>query len=335
MKLAITCSFLIACNSVGVANKDDEPVRDASLDAQVTSETAPDQGGPEDLAELGPFDLATPPEDRTVDAPAAATITTSQTSDRIMVTSTAPPTWKLEIATTASASSSSPGGGTAIALHVPAGGGSLVDPDPNFCCSAKGLDNLEWRYVPSGTTTGVRSDMARHAEISKLDVLTNTPSMLELRIEGSWPGVSSYVREITVTPDGYSTEMDVTYDGVTGNKSMWWMMSLFHSDKVDGETVRISDIDTSWITLPQEKECVCPVPSEISFPYRISFPLKAPAGQSIVLQVDQFADTSQSSRNYELWPEEQGYYFFFPRWVSVFQKTTYHFEWSWRFTPQP
>lgn len=260
-------------------------------------------------------------------------LTMQETEDRIVVTSSMPPTWRLEFAV----GSGSPGGGTAIALHVPAGDSeSVVQPLPDqTCCSGFALDNLEWRWRPWGSTSGTRSDCGTDSTVTSLDIIESGPQRLEFEVAGHWPGVQSFTRRVVVTPEGFEVHVDATYSGTADEDSMWWVISMFHPDKMDGPNVTISDGDTGPVPLGFTPGSGTPLPSGITLPYQVHFPLTHGAADAIHLTVTQMAD-DQGNQIYEFFnqgndvPAVGDYYMFYPRWAGSFEHKIYQFEYSWQ-----
>lgn len=263
-------------------------------------------------------------------------LTVVDSGDRIVVTSSEPPTWRVEFAT----GSGSPGGGTAIALYIPSDEDrSIVEPRPDrTCCSGFALDNLEWRWRPWGGTSGTRSDCGTDSTVTSVDVLDSTDHQLAFEVRGSWPGVGSFTRSVTVTPDGYTATVTADYNGTVGEDSMWWVISMFLPHMMDGPNVTISDVDTGPVDLDFTPGAGTPLPSGINLPYDVHFPLTTPSADAIHLTVTRMAD-DVGSQIYEFFnqgndvPAVGDYYMFYPRWVGSFEHKTYEFEYSWRFTP--
>ena len=46
-----------------------------------------------------------------------------------------------------------------------------------------------------------------------MTILENTGQRVTFEVTGYWPGVSSFVRSVTVTPEGYTARVVATYDG--------------------------------------------------------------------------------------------------------------------------
>lgn len=262
-------------------------------------------------------------------------ITVEHNGNRLIVSSSKAPTWKVEFAV----GSGAPGGGTATAVHIPADDSrSIVEPQPyQGCCSGLGLDNIEWRWRPWGGTRGTRGSAGYTSTVTQFEIIKNTPQKLVFRLRGEWEGISYFDRTTTVTPDGFTTSVSAEYAGTPGQDSMWWIMSLFRPDKMDGDNVMVSDDDTSPVRLDYTPSTYRPLPSNISLPYNFHFPLTASGINPIRLKVMHMAEHQGNPYGYEFF--DQGthagnYYLVYPRWVGVFQNTTYNFEWNWRFTPE-
>lgn len=262
------------------------------------------------------------------------TLSIKQGSNTLTVTSTKAPTWKIIFAT----GSGAPGGGTAIAVHIPANDSrSIVEPAINQgCCSALGLDNLEWRWRPWGGYSGTRGSVGYSSTVTRFEITESTSTKLVFKLLGSWDGINHFERITTVTPDGFTTSVSATYAGTPGQDSMWWVMSLFRPDKMDGDNVTVSDDDTSQIRLSYSPGSYRPLPSGISLPYNFHFPLTTNEADEIRLKVIYFAENQGNPNGYEFF--DQGthagnYYLFYPRWIGSFANVTYNFKWNWRFTP--
>lgn len=253
--------------------------------------------------------------------------------DRLIVTSNKAPTWKVTFAI----GSGAPGGGTAIAVHVPADDSrSLVEPRPYLnALSGAGLDNIEWRWRPWGGSQGTRGSAAHTSNITEFEIIENTPKRIEFHLEGDWKGISHFNRTTIVTPDGFTTSVRPRYADTPGQDSMWWVMALFHPDKMDGDHVMVSDNDTPPVRLPYSHGAYRPLPPNITLPYNLHFPLTT-SSNTIRLKMRHFAETRGNPHGYEFF--DQGthagnYYLVYPRWIGSFRNVTYHFEWNWRFTP--
>lgn len=252
-----------------------------------------------------------------------------------VVTSSAPPTWRMVIAGSKQASDSQPGAGTIRALYIPATATeSIVEPTPKkFCCAGWGLDHLEWRYVdPGPPAKGVRAPSGTRAELKQALVAQQTPDRIILHFAGRWENISRFTRTVTVDPRGVAVRMEADWTGRQGQHSMWWLISLLRSSWVDGTAVTIHDADTAAVPLPIAKEKVFPLPPGIGFPYEITFPLKQGPLRHLVLRMGRMGEDSPEGLRYELWPETDGYFMFYPRWVKRgFEPKTYVFEYGWRF----
>ncbi len=264
--------------------------------------------------------------------PAAGELSVEQAGDRLFVSSSKPPTWKVQFAIGAGA----PGGGTAVGLHIPAQSSSMVEERPNrACCSGLGLDNLEWRWREFGGTQGTRSSIGYASSVTTFSILENTPQQLVFMLEGSWPGVSYFKRTTTVTVDGYNTVVEADYSGITNKDSMWWISALFHADKLDGDNVTIQDADSGPHPLPYTNGGT-KVPQDIWLPYRINYPLQGTSNVA-KLTVKHLAEDKGYAYLYEYFnsgPPVGDYHLVFPRWRGRFENTRYLFEWEWRFTPE-
>lgn len=261
-------------------------------------------------------------------------IIVKQGSNTLTVTSTKAPTWKVIFAI----GSGAPGGGTAIAAHIPASDSrSIVEPEPNKgCCSGLGLDNLEWRWRPWGGTNGTRGSAGYTSTVTHFEIIESTSTKLVFRLLGKWDGISHFVRITTVTPDGFTTSVIADYAGTPGQDSMWWILSLFRPDKMDGDNVTVSDDDTSPVRLSYTSG-YHPLPSGISLPYNFHFPLTTTGADEIRLKVMQMAGNDGNPYGYEFF--DQGdlagdYYLVYPRWIGSLANITYNFKWNWRFTPE-
>jgi len=261
------------------------------------------------------------------------TISWQQQGERLTVSSTRPPTWKLEFAI----GSGAPGGGTATGLYIPASSSrSVVEGTPfRNCCSGLGLDNLEWRWRPFGSGNGTRSALGHSSRIGGFRYLTRSNKKLEFEITGSWDGVSRFVRRTTVTPDGYSTALSAAYSGTTGKDSMWWLIAMFHDSELISDRVTIQDRDTAPIGLGKTSAGT-PLPSSISYPYTINYPLSG-RNHTISLTMTTLADGGGGGRFYEYFDRGNPhgipigpYYVIYPRWTSVFANRTYDFRYSWK-----
>lgn len=254
--------------------------------------------------------------------------------DILTVRSSKYPSWRVDFAV----GSGAPGGGLAIGLYIPAESQeSIVETKPfHSCCSAVGLDNLEWRWREFGGSAGTRASMGLNSEVTSFTLVENTPQKIVFTLTGHWPGVSNFLRTTTVTPDGFTTSVQALYSGTTGKDSMWWIISLFHPDKIQADRVTVMDHDTPAVTLNFTPECIRSLPAGITIPYEFEFPLQIPQGISIRQEVIHLAESQGNPNNYEFWnkaPALGDNYMFYPRWRGSFQNVPYLFEWCWRFTP--
>jgi len=262
----------------------------------------------------------------------APTLTLTHNGDELEVISTKPPTWRVVFAV----GGGSPGGGTATTLNVPHDSGSLVQSRPNqTCCSAYGLDNLEWRWREFGGTQGTRSAVGLSSNVTQFSIVEQTDRHAVFSIEGNWPGVSQFSRETTITLDGYTTRVQATYSGTTGKDSMWWIISLFYPDKIVASQATVSDDTTNPQELRFTNGCTG-LPAGIQLPCHFHFPVTTLDGHQIRMTVSELADNQGGNpNNYEFWDQGDpvgNYHMFYPRWVGIFEHATYNFSWSWRFT---
>jgi hypothetical protein len=252
----------------------------------------------------------------------------------LIVRSTKYPSWRVDFAI----GSGAPGGGLAIGLYIPADSlESIVEPKPfRSCCSAVGLDNLEWRWREFGGSAGTRASLGLNSEVTSFTLVENTPQRIVFTLAGNWLGVSNFLRTTTITLDGFTTSVQALYSGTTGKDSMWWIISLFHPDKIQANRVTVMDEDTPAVPLNFTSECIRPLPTGITIPYEFEFPLQLPKDTSIRLEVIHLAEPYGNPNNYEFWDQASALgdnYMFYPRWRGSFQNVVYPFEWSWRFTP--
>jgi hypothetical protein len=111
---------------------------------------------------------------------------------------------------------------------------------------------------------------------------------------------------------------------------MWWLISLFRSSWMDNSRVSIRDADSAPQLLPVARGSVFPLPTGITFPYEVSFPLRKGPARELILRVASLGTDDPSGLKYELWPEENGFVMFYPRWVGrPFQLQRYVFDYSW------
>jgi hypothetical protein len=266
---------------------------------------------------------------------AVAQLSLTRTEHEIVVTSSAPPTWRIVLAVSPQARMSAPGGGTVRALHIPADSReSIVSTTPGaFCCGGWGLDNLEWRYVADGK--GVRAPLGTTARITSLTITRQTPTGIDIEIAGQWQNIPRFTRTIEFRPHGYRTRIEADWDGPTDKRGMWWLISLFRASWMDNARVMIGDGDTPPVTLPIAKENVFSLPAGIDFPYTVSFPLKQGPLPALTLRVNAFGTTGPEAKKYEMWPEEKGFMMFYPRWVNRrLEQRRYVFDYEWQLVPQ-
>lgn len=258
-----------------------------------------------------------------------------QVGDRLFISSSKAPTWKVEFAV----GSGAPGGGTAIAVHIPSTDSrSIVEPQPyQICCSGLGLDTLEWRWRPWGGTAGTRGSAGHSSSVTQFEIIKNTAQKIVFRLQGSWDGISHFERTTTVTPDGFTTFVSAKYAGTREKDSMWWVISLFRPDKMDADHVMVSDNDSSPVPLNYTPNAYRPLPPNISLPYTFHFPLTTTGIDPIKLKVVHLAEGVGNPYGYELFDvggSKGNYNLVYPRWIGSFENITYHFEWNWRFTPE-
>jgi hypothetical protein len=266
---------------------------------------------------------------------AAAQLTLTRTEHAIVVTSSAPPTWRLVLAVNPQASMAGPGGGTVRALHIPADSReSIVSTDPRaFCCGGWGLDNLEWRYIDGGK--GVRAPLGTTARITSLRITRQTPVEIDIQIAGQWKNIPRFTRTIEIRPQGYRTRIEADWDGPGDKRGMWWLISLFRANWMENGRVTIAGGDSPAVALPIAKGNVFPLPTGIEFPYTVVFPLKQGPLPALSLRVHVFGTTGPEAKNYELWPGEKGMVMFYPRWVKrPLEKRRYVFDYEWQFATE-
>ncbi len=254
--------------------------------------------------------------------------------DILTVRSNKSPSWKVDFAI----GSGAPGGGLATGLYVPADSPESIVEDRPFrsCCSAVGLDNLEWRWREFGGSAGTRASLGLNAQVTGFTILENSPQKVVFSMIGSWNGVSDFLRTTTITPDGFTTTVRAAYAGTTGKDSMWWIISLFRPDRIYTDQVTVMDHDTPPVPLSFTPGSIRSLPTGITLPYRFEFPLKFSQQTSIFLDVINLAEPYGNPDNYEYWDKDSmlgGNYMFYPRWQGSFQNITYTFTWKWRFTP--
>ena len=303
---------------------------DAGGESNVDGSASADAGEPSSMdagdASMNAGDTGTPgPLSSTVDG------------DRLFVTSTEPPTWRIEFAI----GDGAPGGGTAIALHIPHDSTtSLVESRPGQqCCSGLGLDNLEWRFQPAGAAIGTRADSGTQSTVESFRWVEQSADRMAFELIGSWPGVRRFTKTVEITPEGYSARVSAEYSGTTGETSTWWILSLFDRDTIDASASTVRDADTASVALPFTTPTRA-LPSGIEPPYQVVFPAATPSA-SVELTVSQVADDSSSAnfyalRNPDTDPSPIGpYYMFYPLWRGTLAATNYTFDYAWRILPTP
>lgn len=263
-------------------------------------------------------------------------LSVQQQGDRLFITSSKTPTWKVEFAI----GSGAPGGGGAIGLYIPASSTkSIVEREPyKTCCSGLGLDNLEWRWRDANYN-GTRGSVGYTSNVQSFTIIEETSGLVVFSLNGTWDGISRFTRTTTVTPDGYTTKVSATYSGTPSSDAMWWLIGLYHEDKIDAVGVAVRDEDTGPIPLRFTPESRSPLPSGITLPYEFIYPLitdlSTPA--SMRLKVIHFAENQGIPLYYEKFDSDffgGAYYMIYPRWGNVLNNRTYNFEWRWRFTPE-
>lgn len=265
---------------------------------------------------------------------APAQLTLEENAHEIVVTSSTPPTWRAVFATGRQASNAVPGGGTLRALHIPASAPeSLVGTEPGkFCCAGWGLDHLEWRYIDQGK--GVRAPIGTSATIESLEISERSSKRIVLELTGRWRNVPQFTRTIEINPTGYRVRLTADWAGPTDKRGMWWLISLFRGDRLDPGGLKIADANTTAVALPVAKEKVASLPEGIEFPYTVTFPLRGAAVSALQLRVNLFGTDQPEARRYELWPEQDGFVMFYPRFVRApLEQRRYVFDYEWRFTP--
>jgi hypothetical protein len=254
----------------------------------------------------------------------SGSLTMVRNNAAIIITSTAPPTWKLAFGIV-----SSKGGGSTIGLFRPANSTQNLSGQTGMNV-IYGLDNLEWRYIEN--SRGIRAGI-NTASISNLEILEETPARIVIRITGSWQNITNFVRTITVTPYGFTGEITAPWTGGSKGKSMWWLFTNLRESAMDGNQATVRDADTGPVKLPIKWEGIYSLPSGINLPYTIRFPLIGNTQDGLELTVYEFADKTSHALGYEYsnkWTWSNGYWTYFPRWVSNFRNTTYRFKYQWK-----
>ncbi len=266
-----------------------------------------------------------------------AELTVVRNGDRLIVSSNAIPTWRVVF----EIGSGAPGGGTATSLYIPASSTeSVVENRPYMnCCSGLGLDNLEWRWRPFGSGSGTRAALGTSSVVDSFRINSQTSRTLEFTVRGRWDGVSSFERRNSINVKGYTGAISATYSGTTGRDSMWWLIAMFNEKDLKSKNVTIEDANTSPFLL-RKTTVGTPLPSSISFPYKINYPLRS--GHGVTLTMTRLADTASGNpRFYEFFDSgflhgtsvNLGPYFVvYPRWTGVHQNKTYNFNYKWKFT---
>jgi hypothetical protein len=275
-------------------------------------------------------------------SPALAQLSLVKAKDQLVVTSSAPPTWKMVIAVAKQSSQATPGGGVVQALYIPAKAKeSLVVAEArSVCCADFGLDNVEWRYLPKDAKTGIRAPASTKGTLDSVEITKKTAKQIVITMKGQWPETTGYTRTLTIDPTGYGARTEVTWNGPTEHWSMWWIMTLFRRSWVDAEKATIQDADTAPVSLPIARGKPFPLPEGIGFPYVMTFPLKQGSLSSIRLEVATLGDTEPHALRYELGGDEKqdrpDVWILYPRWSKKgFEKgKTYVFDYKWRFDPK-
>jgi len=337
-----------------------------------------------------------PPGDDSCDLPVDSIIT---------IVSTKAPTWRLDFGV--GQGDDEPvrvGGGVAHNLRIPSTATNSIDgPGQDSCCNGLGLDNHEWRWkirsVPNQcdgnppdevnvSGKGTRADIGMKTISATYSLIEQTSTRIVFTIEGTvrttvssevrnCPALgythtyeySDFRRTTTVTPDGYTVDMEVDYRGTEDEDSMWWTIAQLKNAEEPGEfnqgilpsQVTVTDGNKvlplnytphsprylGWVC-DSGPGCANEYPNgQIDIPYTIIFPLNSPSNHDIQFSIDRYAVNPFGGTPdlYEYWHKDGDgapgsigdYSVVYPRWSSVwgtgFHETTYEFEWSWRFTP--
>jgi hypothetical protein len=304
---------------------------------------------------------------------------------KITVTSSKSPTWKLDFGV--GRGDDSPvivGGGVAHNLRIPSSSSKSIDgPGKDSCCNGIGLDNHEWRWKVRGAPEecdgdpgevnvvgkGTRADLAMKTIASRYTLVEQTSKKIVFYISGTVRTTltdavrqcaelgydhtyeyADFRRTTTITPDGFTVEMAMDYDGTVGENSMWWTIAQFKnapafSQGILPSQVKVTD-GSKTVSLAFTPHSALSLPGGITVPYTFIFPLNSPQNHRLYFDIEKYAQNSDGGNPnlYEFWhkdgdgaPSSIGNYsVVYPRWNDTnkrgFRKTTYTFEWRWRFT---
>jgi hypothetical protein len=126
--------------------------------------------------------------------------------------------------------------------------------------------------------------------------------------------------------------LEADWGGPGDKREMWWMIAMLRATAIDAGGIVVRDEDTAPVPLPVARESVFLLPDGIAFPYEIDFPLRNP-GRALRLRMNVFGTDGPSGLRYELWPEEEGFVKFFPRWVAhPLERRRFIFDYAWTLT---
>jgi hypothetical protein len=268
-------------------------------------------------------------------------LTVVKEDNTIVIMSDAPPTWKIKFGIAKEGSQDKLAGGIAYGLYIPASEetGVVQEKFGIACCSAVGLDNMEWRYTSSSGNG--RADVGSEGKTADVNFLEESEKRVVIEIKGSWPNVPRYTRVLTITPQGFEADIELTYEcaDITNgceesSWTMWWPVGAFMSSRLYAEGTTIQDNDTPPTKLPMlaGEQKLSDLPVEITSPYGINWPVVLPDRlHNIKLIVEKFGDRYRFDTDKTINGATMN--MFYPRLVQRKSLVgNYHFNYSWIFS---
>jgi len=262
----------------------------------------------------------------------------SETDQRLVVTSNAGVTWKLEMAV----GEGKPGGGCITALYVPSKSTknlvetNLIQRHGGHLYGVLGLDNLEWRTTSSSGTQ--RKDLGRTNSDIVVDIIEASALRIRLDISGKWSGVSGFTAEITIEPTKIHKKIEIDFTASRNAYGMLWSVAGFAPGTIDRNGVRMFNPSgsSSGISLPVlENTQFSSQFTNFEYPYEVEFPLVENEGFGLLMEVATMGVQDMTNKGLHALvladegPEDR-HLVFYPRYHSnPFTNDKYYVEYIW------